>query len=113
MRRHAKQLQTKSKKHEVSLGTGRGQYIVTSATSGNEYTVTELAGGGFVCVCDWAKYHDTSREPCSHVISVMEHLEQAENRSLSVWETRADADRQHRPTDHIGFGLWTTSRIKA
>jgi hypothetical protein len=111
--RNAKALQKKAKKNQVRIGANRAEFIVTSATSGNEYTVKALANGGFACCCDWAKWHDTSARPCSHVLAVIEWLEQAGNRSTSIWATPEDAKRQHRHIERVGLGLWVTSRRMA
>lgn len=109
MNRNAKGLQKKAKKHQVSP-KGHGRFAVTSASSGNTYTVVALQNGGFACCCDWAQYHDTSRRPCSHTLAVIEWLEQAGNRSTSVWASEDDAHRQHRHTEQVGYGLWMTTR---
>lgn len=112
MKRQAKSLQTKAKKNTVQPvnDPNGGKFWVTSATSGNRYLVSELANGGFQCTCKWAQYHQTDREPCTHVLAVQEYLEQAGNRALSFWSSPEDAARQHRPTERVGFGLWATSR---
>ncbi len=108
MKRQAKQLQDKAKRNEVEPA-GSGKFWVTSATSGKRYLVTEQATG-FACTCRWAEYHDTRIDPCTHVLAVEEWLEQAGGRSLSFWADPQAADRQHRPTELVGVGLWATSR---
>ena len=110
MERHAKKLQQKAKKHTVN-GIGNGQFEVTSASSGGTYVVHELANGGFICVCDWGKWHRTDINPCSHVLAVEEYLEQAGGRALAFWASKEEASRQHRPTRWVGRGLLATSRV--
>lgn len=108
MNRQAKELQTKSRNHQVSLGAHRGTFLVTSASSGKRYTVWEMSDGGFRCSCEWAYWNP--RDECSHTLSVREWLEASGNRSLSFWSTEQDAERQHRPTEWVSSGLWQTSR---
>jgi len=109
MTRQAKSLQKKAKMNEVDP-VGNGKFWVTSATSGKRYLVSELANGGFICVCDWGKWHRTDLNPCSHVLAVEEYLEVAGGRSLSFWADREEASRQHRPVRYMGRGLLATSR---
>jgi len=107
--RQAKSLQKKAKMHTVD-SLGNGKFEVISASSGETYLVHELANGGFICTCDWGKYHRTDINPCSHVLAVEEWLEKAGNRSLSFWSDKEQASRQHRPTRWVGRGLLATSR---
>ena len=109
MKRQAKSLQTKAKKHDVRPAD-RGKFWAISATSGNRYLVSRLESGGYACTCDWSKFHRTDFEPCSHVLAVQEYLELCKGRSLSFWSDSQDADRQHRPVERVGLGLWATSR---
>ena len=109
MKRQAKTLQQKAKNNQVQP-VASGKFWVTSATSGKRYLVSELSNGGFQCVCKWSEYHDTSKNPCSHTMAVREWLEVASNRKLSFWSAPEEAQRQHRPIERIGVGLWTTSR---
>jgi len=111
MQRHAKELQSKAKTHEVEHA-GSGQFYVTSASSGKRYFVKERRVG-FQCSCDWAKYHDTRMRPCSHVLAVEEWLEGTGERTLSFWTDEEDAARQHRKTRWVGVGLISTSRLTA
>jgi len=112
MKRQAKSLQTKAKKHDVRPA-GPGKFWAISATSGNRYLVSQLQNGGYACTCDWAKFHRTDFEPCSHVLAVQDYLEACDGRSLSFWADDESAERQHRPTERVGLGLWATSRIGA
>ena len=109
MKRRAKMLQVKAKSHTVD-SLGDGKFEVTSASSGEKYLVRELANGGFICVCDWGKFHRTDIQPCSHVLAVEQYLEVAGGRSLSFWADKAEASRQHRPVRWVGRGLLATSR---
>jgi len=110
MKRHAKTLQAKAKKNLVTPGSGRGEFLVTSSTSGKRYTVKAHADNTFTCCCRWSQYHDTRRDPCSHVLAVMEWLEQSGARALSFWDNTEDLGRQHRRAEQIGRGLWASSR---
>jgi hypothetical protein len=112
MERHAKELQTKAKKHQVTP-VGRSQFLIDSSTSGRAYRIWQRRNGGFECSCPWSQYHDTSRRPCSHVLAVEEWLEAAGNRRLSFWADPAEAARQRRPVRRVGDGLWATSRRAA
>jgi len=109
MTRQAKSLQKKAKIHTVNP-LGNGKFEVTSASSGEKYLVSELANGGFICVCDWGKWHRTDLNPCSHVLAVEEYLEVAGGRSLSFWADKEQAQQQHRPIRWMGHGLLSTSR---
>lgn len=108
MKRNAKSLQSKSRRHEVTPTTERGLFRVTSATSGNTYSVRALSDNSFRCACDWAKYHPS--RPCSHTLAVLSYLEVAGRRALSFWASEEDAERQHKPTERVSVGLWATSR---
>jgi len=112
MKRQAKSLQSKAKKHDVRPA-GRGQFWAISATSGKRYLVSQLENGGFACTCDWSRFHRTDFEPCSHVLAVQDFLESLDGRSLSFWADDEGASRQHRPTERVGRGLWSTSRAGA
>lgn len=111
MKRHAKSLQSKAKKHQVQ--PGRGSWLVTSARSGKGYRIWQRRNGGFECSCPWGDYHDTSKDPCSHVLALEEWLEVAGNRNLSFWATEEEAQRQRRPVRLVGNGIWATSRRAA
>lgn len=110
MNRQAKKLQPKAKQNTVTR-MGAGRFEVTSSTSGNKYIVRDLGGDGFRCSCDWAKYHPA--KDCSHTLAVREWLAQANGASLSFWAAPDDAARQHRHTEALGFGLWSTERREA
>jgi len=112
MQRQAKSLQQKAKQHDVRPA-GPSQFWVISATSGKRYLVSRLQNGGYACTCKWSKFHRTDFEPCSHVLAVQELLEQCKGRKLSFWADTEGAERQHRPTERVGRGLWATSRAGA
>jgi hypothetical protein len=102
--RHAKSLQSKMKAHtveEVPAG-----FFVRSASSGNGYLVNHAGE----CCCRWSHYHDTTTEPCSHVLAVVAFKKAQASKSVSVWATEDDAERQHRRTAKVGEGLWMTER---
>lgn len=107
MKRHAKALQSKSRKCQVyPLGSGRFR---VDSPSGNSYLLHDTADG-VACSCDWSDYHDTTRRPCSHVLAVENWIEESHGRRLSFWATVDAADRQHRPLRQIGDGVWSTTR---
>lgn len=108
MKRHAKSLQEKSKLHTVTPSNERGLFNVTSGTSGEPYSVRALTDGTYRCNCDWGKRRGP--RPCSHTMAVMAWLEKAGRRALSFWASEADAERQHKPVERVGLGLWATSR---
>jgi hypothetical protein len=112
MKRHAKSLQSKAKRCQVTPLAQRGKFQVKS-TSGSTYTITALSNGGFVCCCEWSKYHDTSRRPCTHVLAVELYLQNAGARAASFWADADDAGRQHNTTERVGRGLWMTTRKAA
>lgn len=111
MNRQAKPLQKKAKKNKV-YPLSSGDYDVVSATSSAIYRVRR-DGSGFVCECKWSRYHDTRRDPCTHVLAVQEHVARNGDRRLSWWADPEAAQRQHRPTARVGGGLWATSRKAA
>ena len=108
MKRHADKLTKKSRTHEVRMGTGRGEFVVTSGTSGKEYTVTELVDGRFACVCKWSEYHPQGE--CSHVITVREWLALAENRHIKAHDSQESARKSHQKFEDANDGLIFTSR---
>ena len=107
MKRHSKSLTKKSKLHQVTP-IGNGQFFVKSGSSGKDYIVRDHGEHNLSCACNWALYH--KYDACSHVLAVESWLAQAENKTLSFWDTTADAKRQHRHTEKISEGLWSTSR---
>lgn len=107
MQRHAKDLQTKSRTHQV-LPHRNGTFKVYSGTSGEAHIVRALTPNWFGCDCEWSKYH--KYEDCSHTLAVREFLANAAGNTLSFWHTEEDANRQHRHTENLGFGLWSTER---
>ena len=113
MNRNAKALQQKAKTHDIRPVSGKGQWVVTSGTSNEEYTVFALEYGGYACTCDWSKYHRLGSRPCSHIMAVMDYLESIKGRSLSYWADDESAERQHRPVERVGLGLYSTSRLGA
>lgn len=109
MKRNAKDLQAKAKRHTVNP-VGNGEFMVISFGSGKTYLVTDLADGGMNCTCEWTSYYKF--EPCSHILACENYLEQAGLRTLSFWGDEEQAQRQHRPIRRLSHGLWTTSRTQ-
>lgn len=109
--RHAKDLQGKAKRHEVSR-VGADHFTVLSFSSGETYHVWDRMTG-LVCHCDWVTkgYHGPS-DPCSHVLAVRDLLahEAEDPTSLSYWSEYEDAKRQHRHIEAVGVGLYATAR---
>jgi len=111
MERHAKKLQSKAKKIEIVKV--EGDNITIRSTTGKEYAILNNHDGTFTCGCKWSEYHDTRFDPCSHVIAVKEMIANGESKTLSVWASREDAQRQHRHIECIGNGLFVTERKAA
>ena len=111
MNRRAKLLQSKVKAQAPRvLELNEGVYDVASATSGTRYRVLNHWRGGYMCECEWSKWHDTRTMPCTHVLAVEEHRARQHARRLSLWACTDDAQRQHRPVERVGVGLYATSR---
>lgn len=107
--RNAKQLQKKSKSHEVTQLTST-TYAVKSGSSSKVYTVT-LQNHGASCTCDWAKYRKAGQpSACSHTISVYNHIAEWTGRKVSAWSSEEDAKRQKRQRLDIGDGITLTTR---
>lgn len=110
--RNAKQIQAKSKTHQITQITATS-YQVKSGSSSKVYTVT-LQNQGATCTCDWAKYRKVGQPSgCSHTVSVYAHVAEWTGRKVSAWSSEEDAKRQHRPTLEIGDGLTLTTRKTA
>ncbi len=62
---------------------GGGDFWVTSATNNRRYLVTGDPDG-LQCTCRWAKYHDTSVDPCAHIVAVHNALAGDGNTSPAV-----------------------------
>ncbi len=116
-----KAIQKKSRTHLVTP-TGPNSYTVTSGASGNTYNVhvTPSTGSGRgpsggTCSCKWAQYRPTGdhRSGCSHVVAVFDYIAQNDNRTVSAWSSREQAQRQHRPNFSIGDGVTLTLRKAA
>lgn len=109
MKRNAKSLQSKAKKHTVDASTD-GIFVVTSATSGIGYNVRSHKDGSFSCTCDFGLIYWRSRRPCSHILTVRDWLAEAGDRRESYWASKEDADRQRKQTERVGPNLWASSR---
>lgn len=108
--KYVKKVQTKAKQNTVAHFAG-SLYQVTSGTSGKQYSV-RIHGDCGTCSCDWGKYRPANdqRSGCSHVVSVFEYIADGNGRTVSVWGSDFDAQRQHRPALNIGDGVVLTSR---
>ncbi len=114
MERHAKQLQSKSRIHQVTEVAGQpNAYDVTSGHSGKVYRVLVNPDGAF-CTCDWAAYRPMNdhRSACSHTIAVYDHIAQQESRRASAWASEQEARRQHKPVTQIGDGVLVTMGLR-
>lgn len=109
MKRNAKAIQEKASKCKVYITRDPRKFDVLSP-SGETYTVTAMTSGGFRCVCEWAGWYDTEYRPCAHASAVDNWLAEAAGRKLALWASPEDAERQHRPTERVGLGMWSTSR---
>lgn len=108
--RNAKVVQSKAKKNVVHpLGSDR--YQVISASSGNVYDVS-IHGDCGRCSCNWGQYRPANdkRSGCSHVVSVYGFIAESNGRTVSVWSSEEQAEKQHRPMLNIGNGILLTSR---
>ena len=106
-------IQGKSKTHTV-IPKGDGiVYKVTSGTSDETYTVA-LGEYGATCTCEWGKYRRWAmpQSGCSHVIAAFKFSLAEKGRSISMWTSKEDADRQHRHQIEIGDGVIVTTRKK-
>lgn len=109
---NAKQVQSKSRSHEVKQVAGN-TYQVTSGHSGDTYKVQIFSDMSGTCTCKWGQYRKHSncyRSGCSHVVAVFDWIEQGQGRTVSAWTSEDQAKRQHRPMVNIGDGVILTSR---
>jgi len=109
MQRHAKELQTKSRTHQIT-SLAAGVYEVTSGASGETYRVT-VNDHGATCTCNWAKYRPTTdpRSACSHTIAVYNYRAQQQKRRAYAWHDEERARRQHKKLTGIGDGILVTT----
>ena len=99
MNRNVKQLQLKSRTHQVSP-PGRNNPITYFVGSGNPesdavYTVRLQGIEAPTCTCDWRKWHPGSL--CSHGLAVLNANAEEDGRYVSLWSTEDDAKRQRVP----------------
>lgn len=112
--RHAKQLQSKGRTHEVAE-LAQGIFDVTSGTSGKSYRVcVGQHGQGASCSCDWGKYRPANDKAsaCSHTLSVYSWLAEREGRRVSAWSSDEEAKRQHKAKTDIGDGVVITKALR-
>lgn len=105
MKRHAKELQKKSRTHDVQM-TDWGWKVV-SGSSGKEYAVRETADGGFVCTCKWHDYHPGGE--CSHVASVRQWLAEIRKRTIYLEDSVEAYRASHRKFEDYNEGVIYTS----
>ena len=112
MNRQAKQMQTKSRNHEVTQ-LAPLTYEVLSGTSGRPYRVI-LDGNSATCTCDWGKYRPSRDRStgCSHVIAVFQYRAQQEQRVAYAWHEEEQALRQHKKVQTIGDGILITTSMR-
>lgn len=110
--KNVKQIQSKSRTHEVTC-PGPDAYSITSGASGKTYNV-HIATHGGTCSCDWGQYRPRgdTRSACSHVTAVYNFIAAEANRTVSVWGSSEDAKRQRRPILNIGDGVTLTARLQ-
>lgn len=109
--RNAKQLQKKSRKHQVTQ-TGPAAFTVTSGSSGSQYQIT--LNGIARCSCSWGQYRPAGTTcGCSHTLAVYSHLSQAAGVKVMAWSSEEEARRQHRQMITTIEGLTLTARKAA
>jgi hypothetical protein len=96
-----KQIQNKSRTHQVAEIVPYRKYRVLSGASGKAYIVTFWARTknkiAASCTCNWGKYHHESA--CSHVLAAVDQL--FPNYTPSAWTEFENAQRQHRKMKHL------------
>ena len=110
--KNAKQLQKKSRSHQVRHVWGN-MYQVVSGASGRTYYV-RVKEDGATCDCKWGTrggHKAKDRSGCSHVQAVYNYIESEKSRRISAWTDEEQARRQHRPMSDIGDGVVLTSRL--
>lgn len=112
MARNASNINSKSRTHMVCQISDT-KFRVISGGSGNEYEVEETEHG-FTCNCKFGNpyggKYGRKQSGCSHVVSVIRVVEAEKGRTVSVHSDRESAERQHRPMEGVGQGLFVTSR---
>lgn len=108
--RHASELATKARKHDV-MEHGKDVWLVTSS-SGNLYTVTSNESGAYRCNCRWGAPLGKQRlaSGCSHALAVAMYEAGKAERKAVVHGTLSDAKRQHRRRVELGQELCVTLR---
>lgn len=109
-KRHAKQIQQKSRQYSVTRLTANS-YRVANPDNNRVYIVNAGINGA-TCTCQWGQHRpeDDRRSGCSHVLAVLNYRAGQKGRRISAWANLRDARRQHRPILAIGDGLILTSR---
>jgi hypothetical protein len=106
--RNAKQIQKKSRAHQVTQDAPAG-FTVVSGGSGKEYRV--ILGVVPTCTCDWGQYRKIGSPcGCSHVVAVYNHLSEQAGYKVMAWASQEEAARQHRTRIEVGDGLTLTAR---
>jgi len=110
-----KSLQHESRRLRVRE-VDRNTFVVQSTTNPSaNHIVTVCFGphGETVharCTCAWAMHNGIA---CTHVMAALEHLAAYKDRTLSFWQTEADARRQKQRVFQLTNGrdgVWITSR---
>jgi len=112
MNRQAKQLQNKSRTHEIKKIADH-RYELTSGTSGKIYSIVILPNSGASCNCEFGtkRHHENGAVGCSHTIAVFDFIAKENGaKSVSAWASEEEAKRQHRQMNVIGDGLVLTKR---
>jgi hypothetical protein len=107
MNRHAKSLQTKSRRHIVTR-LDLNLFDVESFTSGDSHLVRRSYTGHLSCDCEWASHHPY--KACSHILAVREWEANTTSITLSFWTDYVDALRQHRSVVKVDGDLLATQR---
>lgn len=112
-----KKLQNRSRDLRVRR-VDQGTYVVESNSNPAANHIVTVAFGDdgktvqARCTCRWAMYHGVA---CTHVLATLEYMASQKARTLSFWESEADARRQKHRRFALTNGrgesaVWITSR---
>lgn len=112
-----KKLQDRSRDLRVRR-VDQGTYVVESRSNplANHIVTVRFGEDGKSvqarCTCPWAIHHGVA---CTHVLATLEHMAAMKQRTLSFWQTEADARRQKHRRFQLTNGrgepaVWITSR---
>ena len=107
---NAKEIQKKSRQHAIRQ-ISPNWFKVTDRDSQREYDVNLGLNGG-TCTCEWGRHRPQydHRSGCAHVVAAMNYRAMQHGQRISIWTSKAQARRQHRPMLSIGDGLILTTR---